>query len=100
MRPKSAKGCEPRTESCHTTMTPQTVCAGRYRHFKGKYYDVIGVAADTETGTQYVVYTSEEDRGRLWVRPLEMFVESIHHDGNLVSRFRLVDLPGPLADAF
>lgn len=47
---------------------------GVYRHFKGNYYYVEGVARHSETGEAYVVYRAlYGDRG-LWVRPLEMFL--------------------------
>jgi hypothetical protein len=74
----------------HAESTASSVSPGRYRHFKGKLYDVHGVAADTETGAQYVVYTAVDDRGHLWVRPLEIFLETVVHEGHRVSRFRLV----------
>lgn len=60
---------------------------GRYRHYKGKDYEVIGVARHSETGEPLVVYrTLYGDRG-LWVRPLAMFTEVIEHDGQRVQRF-------------
>lgn len=60
---------------------------GRYRHYKGNYYDVIGVARHSESGDELVVYRPRYgDRG-LWVRPLAMFEEKVTVDGESVSRF-------------
>lgn len=62
-----------------------TVEPGRYRHFKGGLYEVIGVATDTETEDPVVVYRSGD--GRLWVRSAAMFEETVEVDGRLVTRF-------------
>lgn len=60
---------------------------GRYRHYKGKEYTVIGVARHSETLEQLVVYRQEYgDRG-LWVRPAAMFLETVEVDGDSVPRF-------------
>lgn len=48
---------------------------GRYRHYKGKFYEVIGIAEHSETGEKLVVYRPEYGERGLWVRPLEMFTE-------------------------
>ena len=50
---------------------------GRYRHYKGKEYTVIGVARHSETEVELVVYRKEYDDYGLWVRPLGMFVEMV-----------------------
>jgi len=67
---------------------------GRYRHYKGKDYQVIGSARHSESEEDLVLYFplygSEEDR-TYWVRPLEMFTEEIEVDGQTLSRFTLVD---------
>jgi hypothetical protein len=63
-----------------------TVTPGVYRHFKGGIYTVIGVATDTETEEQVVVYQSEN--GRLWTRPIAMFTETVDRDGYIGPRFR------------
>lgn len=60
---------------------------GRYRHYKGHDYEVIDVARHSETEEWLVVYRPlYGDRG-LWVRPLEMFMESVEVDGKTVRRF-------------
>ena len=50
---------------------------GRYRHFKGNDYEVIGVATHSESGEKLVVYRDLWKNRELWVRPLEMFVEMV-----------------------
>ena len=60
---------------------------GRYRHYKGHEYRVIGVARHTETEEPLVVYEAlYGDRG-LWVRPAAMFNETVDVNGNRVPRF-------------
>jgi hypothetical protein len=67
-----------------------TVRPGRYRHFKGGEYEVIGIARDSETEQEMVVYRAlYGDRG-LWVRPLRMFTEIVERDGQRVRRFELL----------
>ena len=64
---------------------------GRYRHYKGGEYTVMGVAQHSETDEALVVYRPEYgDRG-LWVRPLSMFQESVETPAGLVPRFALID---------
>jgi len=63
---------------------------GRYRHYKGNEYTVLGVARHSETLEPLVVYRPEYgDRG-LWVRPLAMFREKVTIDGQPVPRFQLL----------
>ena len=64
---------------------------GRYRHYKGGEYMVMGIAQHSETGEALVVYRPEYgDRG-LWVRPLSMFQESVETPDGVVPRFALID---------
>ncbi len=60
---------------------------GRYRHYKGNFYQVIGVARHSETGEKLVVYRCLYGDRSLWVRPIEMFMESVIVDGREVPRF-------------
>jgi hypothetical protein len=60
---------------------------GRYRHFKGGEYEVLGVARHSETHEWYVVYRPLYGAGEMWVRPLAMFAEQVTHNGLLVPRF-------------
>ncbi len=63
---------------------------GRYRHFKGKEYQVIGIATDSESLRPMVVYRALYGAGGLWVRPTEMFGEMIKRDGECMPRFQFV----------
>jgi hypothetical protein len=67
-----------------------TVQPGRYRHYKGKEYTVIGVALHSETHEELVVYRQEYGDYGLWVRPKKMFLETVTVDGRAVPRFRYV----------
>lgn len=60
---------------------------GRYRHYKGNEYEVIGVAKHTETEELLVVYLSVKTPEQIWVRPLGMFEEEIEINGNKIKRF-------------
>ena len=60
---------------------------GKYRHFKGNEYEVIGFANDSETLEKMVVYRALYGEGELWVRPLEMFTEDVTRDGKTFKRF-------------
>jgi hypothetical protein len=63
---------------------------GRYRHFKGRDYEVIGVARHSETQELLVVYRPLYGERRLWVRPLAMFSEEVEHEGARRPRFSYV----------
>jgi hypothetical protein len=63
---------------------------GRYRHYKGRDYDVIGIATHSETGERLVVYRPLYGEGALWVRPYAMFTETVSLDGVPVPRFAFV----------
>ena len=69
------------------SVSPEPVRPGRYRHFKGGEYEVLGVATHSETHDRYVVYRPLYGDGGLWVRPLAMFAETVTHDGREVPRF-------------
>ncbi|MFH0832323.1 MAG: DUF1653 domain-containing protein [Candidatus Aenigmatarchaeota archaeon] len=61
---------------------------GKYKHYKGKFYEVIGVARHSETLEEFIVYRSGE--GSLWVRPKKMFLEKVVIDGKKVPRFTFI----------
>jgi len=73
-------------------MTSSTVTPGVYRHYKGKLYDVIGIATHSETGERLVVYRPQYGERALWVRPLAMFTETVLVEG--VGRPRFERLSG------
>lgn len=65
----------------------EIVPPGRYRHYKGKDYEVIGVARHSETDAKLVVYRCCYGDESLWVRPLSMFSERVILNGKSVARF-------------
>ena len=64
---------------------------GKYRHFKGKEYEVIGVATHSESLEPMVVYMQLYAEGGLWVRPASMWNETVERDGKVYKRFTLVE---------
>ncbi|WP_442777443.1 DUF1653 domain-containing protein [Sphaerotilus montanus] len=64
---------------------------GRYRHYKGGEYDVIGAARDSETLAPLVVYRPLYNASGLWVRPHAMFFGDVEIDGQRVRRFAPVN---------
>lgn len=71
---------------------PGDPAPGRYRHYKGGLYTVIGIARHSETGELLVVYRPEYGERAFWVRPLAMFNETVEIEGRLLPRFeRLPD---------
>ena len=60
---------------------------GRYRHFKGGEYEVIGVARHSETMEELVVYRALYGERGLWVRPAGMWLETVERDGQRLPRF-------------
>ena len=64
---------------------------GKYRHFKGNYYEVIGVAHHSETMEEMVVYRALYAEHGLWVRPSSMWEEVVDRDGYRGPRFQYVE---------
>ncbi len=65
---------------------------GKYKHFKGNLYEVIGIAKHSETLEKLVVYKAlYEKEHKLWVRPLKMFLETIIRDGKTFKRFEKIN---------
>jgi len=63
---------------------------GKYRHYKGNDYQVIGVAKHRDTLESLVVYRALYADFDLWVRPLAMFLENVEVDGKTVPRFTYI----------
>lgn len=65
---------------------------GKYKHYKGKFYEVIGTARHSETLEELVVYKAlyQPEGENLWVRPLKMFTEEIIMDGKSTKRFEYI----------
>ncbi len=75
-----------------------TIRPGRYRHYKGPEYVVLGLARHSETNEQLVVYRPDYGERHWWVRPLAMFCETVDVDGQTLPRFAFVgpaDSPHP-----
>lgn len=64
---------------------------GKYRHFKGNLYEVIGVANHSETMEPMVVYRALYGEHGLWVRPAAMWEEVVDRDGYHGPRFQFVE---------
>lgn len=64
---------------------------GRYRHYKGNEYIVLGIAKHSETLEEMVVYRQDYGERGLWVRPKAMFLQAVEVDGKKVCRFEFVD---------
>lgn len=60
---------------------------GKYKHYKGNLYEVIGIAHHSETLEDMVVYRALYNDFDLWVRPLSMFLENVEINGVTIPRF-------------
>ncbi|MBQ7133268.1 MAG: DUF1653 domain-containing protein [Ruminococcus sp.] len=65
----------------------EEIVLGKYRHFKGNEYEVVGFAKDSETTEKLVIYKALYGKQELWVRPYNMFREIIERDGKKLRRF-------------
>ena len=68
----------------------ESIKPGRYRHFKGKEYEVLGVARNSETEEELVVYRALYGDFGLWVRPVSMWNETVERDGKTFRRFTYI----------
>ena len=71
----------------------QNIQKGKYRHYKGKEYEVIGMAHHSETLELLVIYKALYDSDEfgpnaIWVRPLSMFVEEVEVDNKKMPRLK------------
>lgn len=70
---------------------------GKYQHFKGKFYEVIGIARNSENpNEEFVVYkalydSEEFGNNAIWIRPKQMFLETVNKDGEEIPRFKFVE---------
>lgn len=66
---------------------------GKYKHYKGNFYKVLGVAKHSETLEDLVVYECLYDnpKSKLWVRPLKMFIGDIEIGGKKIPRFEFIE---------
>lgn len=63
---------------------------GKYRHFKGNEYEVVGIAKNSETLEETVVYRALYGEKELWVRPASMWNETVERDGKTYKRFTYI----------
>lgn len=68
----------------------ESIKPGRYRHFKGKEYEVLGIARHSETEEELVVYRALYGDFGLWVRPVSMWNEAVERDGKTFRRFTYI----------
>lgn len=64
---------------------------GKYRHFKGNEYELLGIATHSETMEPMVIYRALYGEQGLWVRPLSMWTEIVERDGYRGPRFQYID---------
>lgn len=65
--------------------------AGTYRHYKGNEYEVIGVGTHTESEEKMVIYKGLYAPYETWLRPYDMFFETVEVDGETVPRFAKIE---------
>ena len=68
----------------------QEIKKGIYRHFKGNKYKVLCLAKDSETLETSVVYQALYGDGQIWVRPAQMWNETVDFNGEKVKRFEYI----------
>lgn len=66
------------------------ICTGKYRHYKGGEYEVIGVARHSETLEPMVIYRALYGDGGIWARPAAMWDDTIERDGTTCKRFTYI----------
>ena len=74
------------------SLSPQakSIKIGRYEHFKGKQYRVLGVGRHSESLEELVIYQALYGEHDFWIRPLNMFLEEAEVDGKKVPRFKYI----------
>mgnify|MGYP001592477710 CR=1 FL=1 len=70
----------------------ENIKTGKYQHYKGNFYEVIGIAHHSETMEELVVYKSlhQPEGKNLWTRPKNMFMENVVVEGNAIPRFKFM----------
>ena len=63
---------------------------GKYRHFKGNMYEVLGFAKNSENLEEMVIYRALYGEKEVWVRPASMWNETVERDGKTFKRFEFV----------
>lgn len=78
-------------EGCMENNQQQLIKTGKYRHYKGNSYQVIGIARHSETLEYMVIYQALYGDFGIWVRPLTMFLEEVEVDGKIQKRFEFIE---------
>ena len=69
----------------------ELIINGKYQHFKGKFYKLIGIAKNSENSREeFVVYQGLYDDNQIWIRLKENFLETVIHEGIKQPRFKLI----------
>lgn len=63
---------------------------GKYLHFKGKEYEVIGAAKHSETLEELVIYKALYGEGQIWARPVSIFLDEVKFEGKKIPRFKYI----------
>jgi len=74
-----------------SSLDSRTQPLGKYRHYKGAEYEVLGTAYHSETEELLVLYRPLYGEGKLWVRPYDMFNETVDAAGQNTKRFQLIE---------
>ncbi|MGE5416012.1 MAG: DUF1653 domain-containing protein [Acidobacteriota bacterium] len=64
---------------------------GKYRHYKGNQYEVLGIGRHSETDEEYVVYRALYRDRQIWIRPIAMFLENVEIEGVTIPRFEFIE---------
>ena len=67
------------------------IVPGKYRHYKGNEYEVLGMALHSETLEEMVVYKALYGDGGIWVRPASMWDEEVEVAGTTIKRFSYIN---------
>ena len=74
----------------------QEVKQGKYKHHKGKIYEVLGIGLHSETLEEFVVYRAlyndpKFGKNTIWIRPKKIFLEKVNINGKEVNRFERIE---------
>lgn len=64
---------------------------GKYRHFKGNEYEVLGIGYDCDTTEEMVIYKALYGEGKIWIRKKAEFLGEVERDGKTFKRFELIE---------